>query len=806
MTFARLRQALRILTRNPGFALAAVVALGIGIGANTAMFSVVDGVLLRPLPYAEPDRLVLVRSTMAAKALDNMPQAAGDFFDFTEQNRVFAAMAAFQPTGVGLTVKGVDPERLPAATVTAAFFEVFQVRPALGRFFQEGEWVAGQDGVAVLSHGFWKERFGGRADVLGQTIELNGRGRTVVGVAPPGFAYPADARLWIPAVLEGHNRTRRDLHNLNPVARLRPGIAVAQAQADLAGIAGRLAKAYPEFDADKGVVVKPMLEAAVGGVRSALWVLLGAVGFVLAIACANVANLLLARGAARAQEMAIRASLGAERGDLFAQLMTESLVLAVAGGALGLGVAYALFRWLKWLAPAGLPRLDTVALDERALLFTAAAAVVTGVLFGLVPAVRLSLVDLSRSMKERASAGTARGRLRQALVVAQIALALVLLAGAGLLMRTFYELRSLDLGFNPENLLTMRVSLLPQKYGGQDALQVAFARRITQELGALPGVRKVGLATDLPLLGNPRYIMRFEGRPPVTVANAPISAFATVTPDYFPALGTRLERGRLFDEQDNAGKPLVCVINQTLARKYFAAQDPIGQRLEIGFSDPPEWRQIVGVVADLKNFDLAEPAQPQVYAPYYQMPGIFPGAAPPVSIAVRTMGDPAALAAALRQRVLAVDNAQPVYAIQTMATVVSDNVSQKRFALLLMALFAGIALLLAAIGLAGVISYMVARRTREIGIRMAMGAEPGRVLWMVESEALRMAAAGVAVGLAGALLLGRSMASLLYGVSPRDPVTLAAVAAVLMLIALTAAFVPAWRATRIDPVKALRQN
>jgi putative ABC transport system permease protein len=457
------------------------------------------------------------------------------------------------------------------------------------------------------------------------------------------------------------------------------------------------------------------------------------------------------------------------------------------------------------MAPAGLPRLETIDLDLRTLAFTVSAALLTGLLFGLVPALRLSVVDLHGALKERMNAGTARGRMRQALVVAQIAFALVLLAGAGLLMRSFYELRNVDLGFNPEQLLTMRMSLLPTKYNGHDDLQVAFVRRLQQEVGGIAGVRSVGMATDLPLLGTMSFIMRFEGRPPVSVANAPVSPFATVTPSYFAAMGTRLKQGRIFDEHDGPGQPMVCIINETLAKKHFPNEDPIGKRLEIGFSNPPNWRQIVGVVEDLRNDDIAKVPKPQVYGAYYQSPGVLPGA-PPISIAVRTAGDPAALAQAIRRSILAVDSSQPVYAIQTMATVVSNNLSQKRFALLLMGLFAGIALLLAVIGLAGVISYMVAQRTREIGIRMALGAQPKQVLWMVESEALRMAAVGGVLGIVGALLLGQSLSTMLYGVSPRDPLTLGVVASALLLIAVAAAFVPAFRATRISPVVALREE
>ena len=798
-----LRHTLRQLRRNPGFTITATLALALGIGANAAMFSVVDGVLLRPLSYDKPEQLVNLRSSMNRGNLKEAPLSRGDFFDYVAQNQVFSAMAGFGPGNVGLTSPTADPERLAAAVITTRFFEVLHTKPALGRDFADDEFQPGRDGLVILSDGLWRDRFGADPRILGQSITLDGRPRQVIGVMPSGFGFPGSAtRLWLPSALAGEERVRRDLLSVLAIARLKDGVTVETARAHMTTLARQLEKAHPEFNAEKGIIVQPTLEAAVGQLRPAFFVLLGAVGLVLLIACANVANLLLARGAARQTEFSIRAALGAGRGTLIRQLLGESLVLATAGGAAGLAVAYALFRWLTWLAPANLPRLDQIALNGRALFFIALVTLLTGFLFGLAPALRLSRVDLHATIKQRGSRGTLRG----ALVVAQIAAALVLLIGAGLLMRTFVHLQDVDLGFNPENLLTLRVNPLGRKYGPNRELQVQFAHQLQEGLRTLPGVKSAGIATDLPLLGGPQFIMRFEGRPPVTVATAPIAAFATVTPDFFSTMGIKLVKGRFFAPTDIAGRPMVTIVNQSLARKYFPHEDPIGKRLEVGFSTPPNWREIVGVVGDMKNADVDKPVNVQVYGAYDQQPGVFPGIAPALSITVRTQGDPALLANPARDKIFSIDKGQPVYAIQTYATVVATSVAQKRFALLLMALFAAIALVLAAIGLTGVMSYLVAQRTREIGIRMAVGAEPRQVLWMVEKQALALALTGVAIGLAGAFWFSRSLETMLFGVSPRDPLTFAAVALALTGIAAAAAYFPARRATRIDPVRALRQD
>jgi len=781
--------------------LAATLALALGIGANTAMFSVVDGVLLQPLPYDDPARLVILRSTMNRGNLKEAPLSRGDFFDYAARNEVFTALAGYGPGNVGITAPTGDPERVAASIVTDRFFEVLRARPALGRVFAPEEFQQGRDGLVILSDGLWRERYAGDARVLGQTITIDGRPRQVIGVMAPGFAFPATARLWMPSALTAEERARRDLLNVLPVARLRDGVSLPAAQAHLTTLARQLEAAHPEFNAEKGIRVTPLLDAAVGQLRPAFYVLLGAVALVLLIACANVANLLLARGTARQAEFSLRAALGAGRGTLIRQLLGESLVLAGVGGAAGLAVAYGLFRWLTWLAPANLPRLDQIALNGRALVFIALVTLVTGLVFGLVPAWKLSRVDLHAAIKQRS-----RGGWRGGLVIAQIAAALILLIGAGLLMRTFVHLQDVDLGFEPENLLTLRVNPLGRKYGDRQDLQIQFVRQLQQGLGALPGVKTVGVATDLPLLGGPQFIMRFEGRAPVTVAKAPIAAFATVTPEFFGAMGIRLKRGRFFTADDTAQRPMVVIVNETLARKYFGDENPVGKRLEVGFSEPPNWREIVGVVGDLKNAGVDQPASVQVYGAYEQLPGVFPGIAPALSITVRTQGDPAGLANAARQKVLEIDRAQPVYQIQTMSAVVAANVAQKRFALLLMTLFAGIALVLAAIGLTGVMSYLVAQRTREIGIRMAIGAEPAQVLWMVEKQALTLALGGVAVGLVGAWWFSSSLETMLAGVSPRDPLTFVGVALALVAIAGLAAYWPARRATRINPVAALRQD
>lgn len=805
-----LQYALRTLKQNPGFFFTAVLAVGLGIGANTAMFSIVDGVLLKPLPYDEPSRLVNIHELFpkrsAQGSTDEIPIPPADFIDYYENQEFFEKLAAYRNNPVSLVMPGADPERHFAVAVTEDYFDVLRIRPVFGRLFTKEEMQYGRDSVALISHGLWVERFGADPGVLSRKVELNGKPYDIIGVLPPTFNHPAKARLWIPATFSPAERLRRQTHTLYGIGRLKPGVSREQAEAQLQSILNRIGTEVPEMAKDKRVLVTSMIEDLTGKVRPALIALLGAVGFVLAIACANVANLLLARGATRQQEFAVRAALGAARGRLILQMLTESMLLSAAGGIFGLVLAYGGFFGLKLLAPANLPRLDQVAIDGRALLFTAGAVILTGILFGLIPALKMSRIDLNKTLKERGRSVSSGGRLRSVLVVAQVASAVILLSGAGLLTRSLYSLMHVDIGFDPSHLITMRVTPLPTKYSESVPAQIKLGRDILEKVNAMPGISEVGFTTDLPLQGNPRFVMHFEGFPPVTAASAPFADFFTVSPEYFKTMGIRLKQGRFFTAADDDRAPLVCIVNEQLVRTYFPGKNAVGRRLEIGMTDPPIWRTIVGVIADVRNVDLEKPAPVQLYGPYLQQPSVMPHIAPSLSIVARMAGDPEAMAEPIRRTILSADSSQPVYAVQTMEEVISSNLAHRKFSLFLMGVFAVLALVLAVIGLGGVVSYMVAQRTQEIGIRVALGAKILDVIWMVESHALKLVGMGVLVGIAGSLLISRALEAILFDVSPYDPVTLIGVVLTLVLIAGLAGYVPARRAARIDPVIALRQE
>lgn len=800
-----LQLAQRTLRKNPGFAITAVCTLGLGIGANSAMFSVIDGVLLRPMPFPNSERLVNVWETNLSRNLTKFVVAPANYYDWRKLNRVFSGMGAYQSFTFNLASAEAEPERYVGVICDRGFFDVLETAPLLGRVFTSDEEPAGRDGVVILSYGVWRRRFGGDPQVIGRNLTMDGKPRTVIGVMPESFQYPPLTTMWAPLGFDNEERERRDLHRTRVIARLKDGITLERARSDFGAIGSRLAQEYPFFNKDANVAVNPLLEDTVGQLRPTLLVLLGAVAFVLLIACANVANLLLAKAAGRLREMAIRSSLGAGSARIFRQMITESLVLSLAAGLAGLLIAYATLRGLVALAPANLPRLDQAALDWRALLFTLAISILTGLLFGCAPAWQACRTDVHSLLKEGSRGVTSRGRLRNALVVAQVTAALILLAGAGLLIRSFYEIENVDPGFNPEHVMTMRLAPARFKYGGHADLQVQLARGILRDVAALPSVKTAGIATDVPLLGNPIFIMRFEGFPPVTPSQAPVANYFAITPGYFATMGMRLTHGRGISDRDSSDAPLVAVVNQTLVDRYFPGQNAVGKRLEIGFSVPPRWREIVGVVADVRSAGLDQDTPVQVYVAYYQQPTMIGFATPsPMTVLARAAGNPSALGAAMKNAILHVDRSQPVYAVQPMTDIISTNVAQRRFALILLAVFAGLAMFLAALGLYALMSYVVAQRTGEIGIRMALGAQPAQVLRLVQRQGMLLVVIGVAFGLGGGLLLTRLMTSMLFRVTPGDPLALIAGSATLVAVSLLASYLPARKAARVDPLVTLR--
>ena len=793
------RYGLRMLRKNSGFTAVAVLTLALGIGANTAIFSVVNGVLLRPLPYPDPDRIVMVYETYRPR-FDRSTTSPGNFHDWQEKNEVFEHMAAINYTSYTLTGNG-EPERVPTARVSPAFFPLMGVRPVLGRGLLPEEDSPGREQVVVLGYGLWQRRFGGRPGLLGETITLDGKPYTVVGVMPASFQYPRDAQAWVPLVLPPDQKNSRRSWFLRAIARLEPGLRLEQAQAGMDTLARQLEQQYPKSNKNRGVNLVPLHEAHVYRVRSILWMLQGVVGFVLLIACANMANLLLVRAAAREKEMAIRAAIGAGRARLVRQLLTESVLLAATGGALGLLLAWGGVKMFIAFSPPYFPRLDAVRLDGQVLAFTLGLSVLTGIMFGLAPALRSSAPDLNQALKEGLrTGGTGSGllrqhRLRNLLVVGEVALALVLLVGAGLLIRSFLLLTGQDTGFKPEKLLTMVLSLPQYKYPDQPQ-QRQFFQQLVERTKLLPEVRSAAAINALPF-SDWMWQWSFqleEGAVPETKGSA---SYQIATPGYFRSLGIPLVRGRTFTEQDTEAADGVVVVNQAFAQRYFPQGDPLGQRIVI-HARPARWNTIVGVVGDIRHSGLHEEPKPEMYRPFAQAPGAT------MMLVVRTDGNPLRLAAALRSQVNTLDPDQPIGKISTMAGLISDSVAQPRFYTLLLSLFAGLAAVLAAVGIYGVISYSVSQRTHEIGIRMALGAQRADILKMMVGRGLLLTLLGVALGLGGAFAATRVLSSLLFGVTPTDPATFAAVAAVLAAVALLACYLPARRATKVDPMVALR--
>jgi len=811
---ADLRFGLRSLRNSPGFTLVAVFALALGIGANTAIFSVVNDVLLKPLPYREPDRLMNVWENNLRQGWHKDVVTPADFVDWRSQNRSFESMAAY--TGRGFNLSGAtEPERVSGAIVSLDFFRVLGRPPVAGRDFQDGDERSGSGRVAVVSDALWRTRFGGDPHLIGRSITLNSESFTIIGIAAPGFQFPEEAEVWglakhiVPENPWGQTEpditTLRGMHYFPVIARLKPGVDVAQAQAEMDTIAARLAKQYPDSNGDTGVEVIPLHESMVGDVRPALLIFLGAVGLVLLIACANVANMSLARSAARGREVAIRTALGATRLRLARQHLTESVLLALLGGGAGLLLALWGRDLLASLAPGSIPGPTAVAIDTRVLGFSFALSMLTGLLFGVVPALYSAGSDPQDALRESGRTSTAGPRarfLRSALVVAEMAVALVLLTGAGLLMKSFLRLQRIDPGLRIDRVTALKLWIPDVRYA-DDERKAQFYGEVLRRVQTLPGVEVAGATSDLPMSGSDTNLgFVIEGRPALPPTQEPYTGLHQVSPDYFRAMGIPLLRGRLFTERERRGTPDAVIIGDTLARRFWTGEDPLGHRVSFGFNEKGErsWYTVIGVVGDVRQRGLQETLRPEVYIAYAQWPSRY------MTLVVRSPLEPAAIAAAVRREVLAVDGEVPVYGVQSMREVLDGSLETQRFDMALLALFAGVALALAAVGLYGVLAYVVTQRTHEIGLRMALGARRLDVLRLVVGQGMCLALLGVLAGLLGALGLTRVLSSLLVGVAATDPSTLGLTAALLTAVALIACGVPALRASRVDPMVALRHE
>ncbi|MBV9924260.1 MAG: ABC transporter permease [Acidobacteria bacterium] len=797
-----LRYGLRTLSKRPGLTLVAVLTLGLSIGINTAVFSVVYAALVRPLPFPAPERLVVAAAeNRRGGAAEVRGVAPADFMDWRAQSRAFDGLAAY--TGGGLTLDtGGLPEQLSGVRVSEDFFGLLGVAPALGRVLAPEEFVDAGVRPVLLSHRLWQRRFGGDPGVIGKQLPLVGGGSaTVVGVMPERFRYPAYAEVWTPLPSKSGELRQRTSRYFAVVGRLKSGLTREQAQGELGGVAARLAEAYPDSNGDWGVRLIPLRETLVGSqARTALLVLFGAVGFVLLIACANVTNLLLARSTARYKEMAVRAALGATRWRVVRQLLAESVLLTVAGGALGVVLALWGVDGLLALVPEELrfARLDEARVDGWVLAFTAFVSLSAGVLVGLLPGLKVSKPDLNLALKETGRGASSEARVRRArglLVVAEIAVTLVLLVGAGLLLRSFIRLQQTELGFEPRNLLTLTVGAPPQLYG-QNAQRAEYFGKMQERLAALPGARGAALASSLPLDWVLNFSFGVEGRP-ARAGEEPQADYLAVSPNYFEVMRIPLLRGRGFTERDADGAPAVALINETMARRVFPGEDPLGKRLTIDYMERRIALEVVGVVADTKQ-SVGQPTGIQIYDCYLQRPWLSS------SFIVRTEGDPTALAPAAQRAVREVDAARAAAGVRTMEQLLSEQVAQPRFYAQLLTAFACVALLLAAVGVYGVMSYTVTQRTHEIGIRIALGARGGDVIRMVVRQGMALALGGVLAGLAAAFALTRVLASLLYEVSATDATVFAFVSLLLTAVALLACLVPARRATKVDPIVALR--
>ena len=808
-----LKHASRLLLKAPGFALSAIVVLALGIGANTAIFGVVNGVLLRPLPYANPDRLVQLWHTPPQKQFPGVPRfalSAANYLDWESQNTVFSSSAVYRFWQFRLTGNG-EPQIVRASRVEPTFFAVLGARPFLGRAIDPSDEAPEREHVVVLSYGLWNSQFGADKQIVGKTIHLDGDAYSVIGVMPASFAKPESVSLWVPLAWTAEEKAVRGEHSMAAIARLKPGVTVQQAQAELDAIARRIAEQYPADAAGWGAAVVPLREETVGDVRKPLLLLFGAVVFVLLIACANVANLMLARTVDRRKEIAIRTAFGAKRTRIIRQVLSESLLVSLAGGALGLIVAHFATELVVNYFGASLPRLADITVDGAVLAFAFATALLSGTVAGVAPAWRMSKADPNEALKQglgRLDSPSAGRRTRSVLVVTEVALSLVLLVGATLMIRTLWNLRSVAPGFVPDHVVTMRIGVAANQFTSEDQ-QVQFYDQVLQRVRGVPGVEHAGVTDDLPLEGGSMQPVAVEGQPPVEMAHQPEVSVRLLSPEFMKAMGIPILRGREFTDADTARSAPVVLVSESMARQFWPNQDPIGKRLTLTFF-PKVVRQVVGVVGDVKDrgLDNQDPVATlywpltQFYAP--EAWGRF--RAIPLALAVRTASEPASVTSAIRTAIHEVSPTTPLIDVRTMDDIVAESLSPQRFNMLLLAVFAGLALMLAAVGLYSVVAYATRQRVKEIGIRMALGADRSDVLQGVVLDGLRPTLLGIAIGVAAAVSLSQVLATLIYGVKATDPSTYVIVAALLATVGVFASIIPAYRATLVDPVRTLRDE
>jgi len=802
-----LRYAVRSLRTHPGFTAVVLATLALGIGANAAIFSVVNAVLLRPLPYEGADRIVVVWGDLHRPGVNEIPASAGEYVDYRDRSHAFDQVAVYDTAGFNLTGGG-EPERVDGAIVTASLFPLLGASAAIGRTFLAAEEQPGRNDVALIGHGLWRRRFGANPAIVGQVVSIDGRPTQVVGVMPPRFQFPDPAiEIWKPLLLDADavSDDNRGSHGYTALARLRPGATLSEAQADLAGVTATFKAEHPlNYRTGFSVALRPLQTEIVGDTGRPLLILLGAVGLVLLIACANVSNLLLARSASRRREIALRTALGASRGRLVRQLLTESILVALAGGAAGLVLAWWGVDLLIALGPDTIPRLREVTLDARVVIFTALVSLATGVVFGIVPALRASGASLGDALKEGGRSGERAmlGRAGRVLVVSEVALSLVLLVGAGLLVHSFARVQNVEPGFDARGMLTLRLSLPESRYTtfeqGDRFFDALFAA-----LRARPDVDSVAAANALPFSGNNgSRTFHIEGQEPKRPEDQPEEQLRIVTDGYFQTMKVPLVKGREFTDRDRLGAPRVAVVNESLARKHFPDGRVIGRRVAFSRNEP-QWYEIVGIVGNIKHRGLDAPDRPEMYVPYRQ-PLFSNWTVRPMQVVVRTAGDPLAAAATVRREIARLDPDQPISDVRTMDERIGRSLESRRFNMILLAAFAALALALAAIGIYGILAYAVTERTHEIGVRLALGAQPRDVLSMIVAQGMAMTAAGAAIGVVAALTVTRLMSSLLFGISAADPMTFAAIPLLLGVVAFVACYVPARRATRVDPLVALR--